>query len=176
MIRKLNSILRLLFLLTAITAFYNCSSTRKLENRNNKHIYKKLGLEENKKDNLKLYKEAASWLGVPHREGGMDKNGVDCSGLVLNIYKTVYNKTLERTSRSQCQTNCKRIDKTKLQEGDLVFFNTRLKGNKVNHVGIYLKDNKFLHTSSSKGVMVSSLDENFFIKAWLCGGRVVNYK
>ena len=58
----------------------------------------------------------------------------------------------------------------------LVFFNTTLRGSRINHVGIYLKDHKFIHTSTSRGVMVSSLDEDFFQKAWVCGGRVKYYK
>jgi Cell wall-associated hydrolases (invasion-associated proteins) len=69
--------------------------------------------------------------------------------------------------------NCRKIGKGRLREGDLVFFST---GNKakayVNHVGIYLKTNKFLHASTSKGVIVSDLDEPYYMRAWACGGRV----
>jgi len=63
--------------------------------------------------------------------------------------------------------------RSRLQEGDLVFFNTN--GNKrktPSHVGIYLKDGRFIHTSTSKGVMVNNLNEPYYKRTWLTGGRV----
>jgi len=129
------------------------------------------------KDNFALYKEAALWLNVPHRDGGLSVNGIDCSGLAYIIYKNVYGKTIERNSATILQKNCVRRWKSQLREGDLVFFNTAGTSKfRVNHVGIYLKDNKFLHSSTSRGVIVSSLEEDFFRKAWICGGRVRHYK
>ena len=58
-----------------------------------------------------------------------------------------------------------------LQEGDLVFFTTPGSGKKCGHVGIYLKGDRFIHASTSRGVMVSSLNESFWDKHWLCGGQ-----
>lgn len=150
-----------------------CSTTRHIENIKSKEVYETLGLNKERKDNFALYKEAAAWLHVPHVEGGTSHNGIDCSFLVFTIYKTVYNKTLERNSAAILKKNCKRINRKKLKEGDLVFFNTSGKSKlHVNHVGIYLKDHKFLHASTSKGVIVSDLDEIFYQKAWICGGSV----
>ena len=161
----------LLFLLTA------CSSTRKIEKSFNENAYKALGLQQERKDNVELYKEAASWLRIPHRGGGLSRNGIDCSGLVYVIYKKVYAKTLERNSEQIMKKNCRKKRKGALREGDLVFFNSG-KGLKIrrniNHVGIYLKDHKFIHTSTSRGVMVSDLNEDYYRKAWVCGGRVKN--
>jgi cell wall-associated NlpC family hydrolase len=68
--------------------------------------------------------------------------------------------------------NCRKISRRKLKEGDLVFFNTSKSKSYVNHVGIYLKENKFLHASTLKGVNVSNLDEDYYRKTWICGGRV----
>ncbi|WP_286076278.1 C40 family peptidase, partial [Parabacteroides goldsteinii] len=60
-----------------------------------------------------------------------------------------------------------------LQEGDLVFFKTGGGKKKTpNHVGIYLKNGKFIHTSTSRGVMVSSLSEPYYTRSWITGGRV----
>ncbi|MFA6833490.1 MAG: NlpC/P60 family protein, partial [Bacteroidaceae bacterium] len=61
--------------------------------------------------------------------------------------------------------------KNRLREGDLVFFSTSRTRKQVNHVGIYLKNNLFIHTSSSKGVMVSNLNESYFKRNWISGGR-----
>jgi hypothetical protein len=153
--------------------FFSCSSTRHLENKQRKEVYNLLGLNNDRKDNFALYKEAASWLHVPHVDGGTSHNGADCSFLVYAVYKTVYHKTIERNSTAMLIKSCKKISRNMLKEGDLAFFNTSGKSKSyVNHVGIYLKDNKFLHSSTSKGVMVSDLDEAYFRKVWVCGGRV----
>jgi len=94
---------------------------------------------------------------------------------VYSVYKNVYNKTLERNSADMLHKNCKKVSKGKLKEGDLVFFNTSSKSrsdSNISHVGIYLKENKFLHASTSKGVNVSDLDDDYYRKTWVCGGRV----
>ena len=59
-----------------------------------------------------------------------------------------------------------------MREGDLVFFTSNRSGKKVAHVGIYLKDGKFIHASTSQGVIVSNLKERYYTQYWLCGGRV----
>ena len=152
---------------------FGCSSTRHLENKRNKEVYEALGLTKERADNIELYKEAASWLRTPHVDGGTSRKGTDCSFLVYSIYKTIYSKVLERNSSAMLKKNCERISLNKIQEGDLVFFNTGNKSNSsVNHVGIYLKNNMFIHSSTSKGVIVSSLVENYYRNHWICGGRV----
>ena len=96
---------------------------------------------------------------------------MDCSGLTCAIYKDVYNVQLSRRSADQLKKDCYRIRRSKLQEGDLVFFTTPGSGKKCGHVGIYLKGDRFIHASTSRGVMVSSLNESFWDKHWLCGGQ-----
>ena len=124
-------------------------------------------------DNIFLYNEGARWIGVPHRYGGQTKRGVDCSGLVSNIYREVYHKRLSRSSADMLRHDCRKVSRGKLREGDLVFFYTgKGKKRKPNHVGIYLKNGKFIHTSTSRGVMVSSLSEPYYLRSWMCGGRV----
>ncbi|MTK06062.1 MAG: NlpC/P60 family protein [Hungatella sp.] len=153
--------------------FMSCSSSKHIEKRRSNETYAALGLYRDRNDNVALYTAAASWLHVPHVDGGMSHSGVDCSFLVYTIYKTVYGKTIERNSLAMLLKNCERINRDKLKEGDLAFFNTSGKSKAyVNHVGIYLKNNKFLHTSTSKGVVVSDLDEEYYRRTWVCGGRV----
>ncbi|MBB3186621.1 C40 family peptidase [Microbacter margulisiae] len=166
--------LRDLLLWCLVLAFFGCGTSRHLEKKQDKKaVYEALGLNKGRKDNFALYKEAAGWLHVPHVDGGTSRKGTDCSFLVYTIYKTVYGKILERNSEEMLRYNCKRIRKKKLKEGDLVFFDTTGKPESyVNHVGIYLKENKFLHASTSKGVVVSNLSDNYYLKTWVCGGRV----
>lgn len=124
-------------------------------------------------DNIYLYNEGAKWLGVPHRYGGTTRRGVDCSGFVMHIYKEIYGKHLTRSSADMLNINCKKVKKGKLQEGDLVFFYTgKGRRKRADHVGIYLKNGKFIHASASKGVMVSSLSETYYTRHWMTGGRV----
>lgn len=124
-------------------------------------------------DNIFLYNEGARWMGVPHRLGGQTKKGIDCSGFVAIVYREVYRKRLSRSSAEILKKDCKKISRSKLKEGDLVFFYTgRGRKRKPNHVGIFLKNGKFIHTSTSKGVMVSNLSEPYYMRTWMCGGRV----
>lgn len=131
------------------------------------------GVKITENDNIFLYNEGAHWLGVPHRLGGMSKQGVDCSGLTMQIYKAVYRKKISRSAAEMLKKDCKRIGRGQLHEGDLVFFRTGGgKRNTPNHVGVYLKNGRFIHTSASKGVVVSNLNEPYYMRTWICGGRV----
>ncbi len=116
-----------------------------------------------------LEQEIEKWLGTPYRYGGTSGTGVDCSGLVGNIYRTVYNKNLPRTSADMYRQS-KKVGRSGLQKGDLVFF--KIRNSRVNHVGIYLGNDQFVHASSSRGVMISSLDEAYFQRYFVGGGRI----
>lgn len=132
----------------------------------------KLGVSSSGVKNSALYIESASWIGTKYKYGGMSRNGVDCSGLTCLIYKTVYGKSLSRSSAGILSDNCKTIKKSNLREGDLVFFRTDGKKSKTpNHVGIYLKENKFIHASTSKGVIVSSLEQDYYVRNFIAAGR-----
>lgn len=171
-LQKINPFV-IVFYCGLIILLFSCSTTRNIEKKQIKEVYDKLGLNIDRNDNFALYKEAASWLHVPHVDGGTSRSGTDCSFLVYSIYKTVYNKTIERNSTAMLNKSCRKIGRNVLKEGDLVFFNTSSKSRSyVSHVGIYLKDNKFLHSSTSKGVNVSDLNEEYYRKVWVCGGRV----
>ena len=162
-----------LFLLT-ITLFFFCSCRTATPRFNYKELAKasiRLGIDIDLKDNHKLYTEAAKWIGVPYRTGGQSKRGTDCSGLVCQLYRNVYHIQLPRTTQEQ-RNKSKKIAKRNLQEGDLVFFSSPRSRKKVTHVGIYLKDGKFVHASTSQGVIVSRLNENYYTQYWLTGGRI----
>lgn len=109
------------------------------------------------------------WYGVRYRSGGNTHSGVDCSGFTVAVYAAAYGLTIPRVSRDQYKT-CRKISTTDLQEGDLVFFNTNGRG--VSHVGVYLGNNKFMHASVSRGVMVSDLFESYYMKRFVGAGRI----
>ena len=131
----------------------------------------RLGIDIDMEDNHALYVESSQWLGVPYRSGGTTQRGVDCSGLTSAIYNKVYRKQLERNSDDQRKKDCKKVQKGKLREGDLVFFHNGRKKKRASHVGIYLKDCKFIHASTRQGVTISTLDDAYWKQHWLCGGR-----
>jgi lipoprotein Spr len=134
--------------------------------------WKKLDIKLGRHDNKRLYNEIKSWLGTPYSGGGHTKQvGTDCSGFVMELYLTVYNISLERRGGLQFYNNCEPIDKSALREGDLVFFNNG-DGGKISHVGIYLKDNKFAHASSSRGVVIDDLTAKYYVKHFFAAGRV----
>ena len=139
-----------------------------------KELARLYGVRITENDNIFLYNEGARWLGVPHKLGGGTKRGVDCSGFVAIVYREVYGKQLSRSSADMLKHDCRKVPRDKLKEGDLVFFKTTRGGKKSvpSHVGIYLKNGRFIHTSTSGGVMVSSLSEPYYTRTWLTGGRV----
>jgi len=110
-----------------------------------------------------------SWYGTPYKMGGVDKTGVDCSAFVQSLMLTMYGVNVPRTSQEQYD-QCKRISKNKMVEGDLVFFRTQKKKG-VSHVGVYLRNNKFVHASTSSGVMISDLGEEYYSKRFVGSGR-----
>lgn len=119
--------------------------------------------------NLALYASLNHWLGTRYCMGGTTKRCIDCSAFTMSVYGAAYNTTIARTAREQYRTT-QRISRTELKEGDLVFFNTR---GGISHVGIYLQNNKFIHATTSKGVMVSDLYDNYWVRRFIACGRVV---
>jgi lipoprotein Spr len=108
------------------------------------------------------------WYGTRYRMGGTTKKGIDCSAFVQTIYMSAFAVALPRTAREQYKTS-RIISATQLKEGDLVFFNTT---GGVSHVGIYLQNNKFVHASSSNGVVISDLFDPYYLKRYLGAGRI----
>lgn len=121
-----------------------------------------------------LLSAAHEWLGVPYRYGGNDRKGVDCSGLVLQVYKDALGIKLPRNSREQ-HDYCTAIAKGSLIPGDLIFFATGKDKKRVSHVGIFIGDNLMIHASSSKGVILSNINSQYYSRTYAGSGIVDQY-
>lgn len=120
----------------------------------------------------RLVDEAMTWRGTPYRYGGSEKGrGCDCSGLVVSVYDKVAGIKLPRNSKQQSEF-CKKINKNAVRPGDLVFFATGKDPKKVSHVGIMIDDNRFIHASGSKGVIVSEMSTPYYSRTFLMYGKV----
>lgn len=115
-----------------------------------------------------LYSQYNEWKNVRYRAGGLSKSGVDCSGFVYLTFDSEFDIRLPRSSREQVNIG-REVSQRDLVPGDLVFFRT---GKVQRHVGIYLEDRKFLHSSTEKGVMISSLDDRYWSRAYWKSMRV----
>ena len=142
--------MRYSLIMISIIFFIGCSTKGNQHllhiNKSNSPIVKSL---------LAHYQE---WRGTRYRLGGMSKSGVDCSAFVYIAFLERFNLELPRTTINQIRAG-RRVSKIELQAGDLLFFKTKPS---VRHVGIYLGNNKFMHASSSRGVMISSLQNNYW--------------
>ena len=122
-------------------------------------------------DHTALFLEINSWLGTPYGYGRNEKKrGTDCSGLTMEIFNSVYGIKLNRSSEGQV-SNTVEISKEQLEIGDLVFFVTR--GSRISHVGIYIGNNKFVHSSTQRGVVINDLDERYYKENYVRSGRVL---
>jgi len=117
---------------------------------------------------IKLYAQHKQWKNTPYKLGGLSKKGIDCSGFVHITYKERFGIVLPRTTTRQAQVGTN-ITPQQLQAGDLVFFKT---GFKVRHVGIYIENGKFLHASTSKGVMISNINNRYWKKVYWKAMRI----
>ncbi|MGI9190844.1 MAG: C40 family peptidase [Chitinophagaceae bacterium] len=123
--------------------------------------------------NVMLYKFIEEWYGTRYRMGGTTKSGVDCSAFVQHLYQYVFQQPLLRTAGMQFESSTQIIkNMSDLREGDLVFF--KINSSRITHVGVYLRNNFFVHSSSSKGVSIASLQSNYWQKYFVGGGRVEN--
>ncbi len=117
-----------------------------------------------------LLKRALALLGTPYRWGGSSTDGFDCSGLVGYVFQSALGIELPRVSR-QMATSGEKVDRNALSAGDLVFFSRR--GKRVDHVGIYLGNGRFVHAPrTGKDVMVSSLIEGYWSHKFMQARRV----
>ncbi len=129
-----------------------------------------IGTDEIRIVNPYLLSEIDNWYGTEYKFGGNSKNGIDCSGLVKKIYQDVYKIALSGSSSDIFKT-CKSIKFNDLKEGDLVFFKRK---KRISHVGIYLTNNKFVHSSTSYGVIISDLRDGYWQKSLSKVGRILN--
>lgn len=118
--------------------------------------------------NLTLFAEIDKWQGTRYRYGGATEKGIDCSAYTGTLVHHVFGLVLPRTAREQF-ANCIKLDKEEMLQGDLVFFNTR---GGISHVGMYLGNGYFTHASTSIGVTISNLSEDYWSRKFIGGGRL----
>ena len=118
-----------------------------------------------------LTTEAYKYIGIKYKYGGTTTKGFDCSGYVQYVFKKLGLK-LSRTTSTQYREGTA-VAKKNLQPGDLVFFNTTGRG--VSHVGIYLGNNKFIHSGVSRGIQVVGLNDSYWGKRYIGARRVATF-
>lgn len=116
---------------------------------------------------------AHKWLGTSYKYGGETRRGVDCSALVMNVYREALGLKIPRTTASQRQYAIN-ISRNELQPGDLIFFSSNKNRNGISHVGLFIGNDRFIHASSSRGVVVSRLSEKYFMNHYHSAGRVAD--
>jgi len=120
----------------------------------------------------KIINTAQQYLGVPHCMGGMTMKCMDCSGLLVTVF-AIHGIKLPHNSEEQARYGRIITGLEKLKKGDMVFFIRSYRTNQfITHSGIYLGDGTFIHTSSSNGVTVTSLNDPWWNERFLFGTRV----
>lgn len=165
---------KLLLLFLGALLMISCGSSKKIASsqspKGNNNTNKEVTVAD------KIVWTAVSYKGVPYKFGGMTKRGMDCSGLIHTSFKQ-RNVDLPRTSR-EMYTKGYDIPLKKVKRGDLLFFKTARKRGKVNHVGLVTSvkngDIHFIHSTSSRGVIVTSLWQKYWRKAFIKAKRVLN--
>lgn len=125
--------------------------------------------------NLMLYRFIDEWLYTRYLWGGTTKNGIDCSAFMQRLYADVFRLRIPRTSIQQFYTDNVEPFRHQeaLSEGDLVFFKTLPGMAKVTHVGMYLGNNMFVNSSSSRGVSIASLRDRYWAQRYVGAGRLI---
>ncbi|WP_272679884.1 bifunctional murein DD-endopeptidase/murein LD-carboxypeptidase [Providencia sp. PROV032] len=118
----------------------------------------------------KIMDQYANWKGVAYRLGGTTKKGVDCSSFVQRTFFEQFGVELPRTTSEQ-ESSGKSVKRNNLKVGDIVLFKT---GRTMKHVGIYIGDEKFVHASTSSGVIVSEMTNSYWSKRYYASRRIIN--
>lgn len=150
---------------------YTVTDTRKKDKDKNDRKKHKTGAAASHQLADALLAEARSWIGTPYRYGGTTKNGADCSGFIMEVYRKVAGIKIPRSSRQQ-QNYCEAIDKEDLTVGDLIFFSSNASNGKIAHVGMYIGDGQMIHASSSRGVIKTDISQNYYVRHYRASGRI----
>lgn len=134
-------------------------------------LQQKLGLSAKQIRDSKLYAFISDWYGTPYKYGGCLKTGVDCSCFTSMLCETVYKVRMPR-SAGEMYSACEKISLEQAREGDLFFF--KIASNSISHVGVFLKNKLFVHSSTSRGVIINSVEEAYYKKYFFCAGRIRN--
>ncbi len=154
-----------ILIITGCTSHNPYTPTKSLSAYKTNNTYKNINISD------ALLSHYRQWQGVSYKYGGENRNGIDCSFFVYDAYRKTLNKHIPRTTLYQSKSG-QSIQKRNLTTGDLVFFITSKKGSR--HVGIYLKDGDFMHVSTSRGVMISSLSNPYWKSHYWKSRRILN--
>ncbi|HEY0055535.1 MAG TPA: NlpC/P60 family protein [Pedobacter sp.] len=167
---KKNLLSFLIVLLSVTTQAQNKKAPEDPDNLAKDYFSQIMGVAVSATSNVKLYQFVYDWLGTPYRLGGTTERGIDCSAFAYQLYDKVFNTVIGNNSRN-IFSMVNPLNKEELKEGDLVFF--KINSRAISHVGVYLGDNKFAHASSSRGVMISNLNEPYWKRYYYKGGRLL---
>lgn len=142
-----------------------CSSSKKVVSKSVKRTTKA----------DRIVSNALKYKGVKYKFGGATRKGMDCSGVIYTAFGKE-NLQLPRTSKNMAKRG-RKISLSKAQKGDLLFFKTSKSKKEINHVGLIISSQKgqirFIHSTSSKGVIVSSLSQKYWKKAFVKARKVL---
>ncbi len=123
---------------------------------------------------IQMINNAMTFIGVPYHGGGTTPAGMDCSGMVTAVF-SLFDKKLPRSSWEMAKVGAK-VDLKDVRKGDLVFFRTSRR-NGISHVGMVVEVNgdevKFIHSSTSEGVIISSTKEPYYQRTFVQANRVL---
>lgn len=163
----------LLPILVLLLIASSCKSTKNATQVNTRKSSKTEVKKPVSKEASSIIDYAKTYKGVKYKYGGTSKKGIDCSGLIFNSFKK-HDIAMPRTTKDLSVTG-DWVDLKQVQEGDLVFFATKKNSRKVNHVGIVTDTNNdevsFIHSSTSRGVMISKLSERYWYFAFVQARR-----
>jgi probable lipoprotein NlpC len=160
---KLNENLLLVWFCVFTLLLFSCASSKRLSAK--------------EAQIQKVISTARSFTGTPYKYGGTTRAGMDCSGLLINSFKSV-DLTLPRSSEDQSKIGT--VVKMKdLEPGDLVFFATGKKRKQITHVGLVTENNgkgnvKFIHASSSLGVVETNIFAEYYQKRFRGARRIID--
>ncbi len=152
--------MRFTLFLLLLVLFSGCSTRSANSSSPSQHV--------NHNDLDKLYPYHNRWHQTPYKLGGYGSQGIDCSAFVQRTYYDLFKMKIPRTTKSLANYG-KKVSRTTIKTSDLVFFKT---GYNTRHVGIYLHNGDFMHASSSKGVIISSINDPYWKKRYWMTRRV----
>ncbi|MEE9429401.1 MAG: C40 family peptidase [Melioribacteraceae bacterium] len=184
-----SSTFKLFLFLSLISFLISCSSTTYIEGNKSSHgtsddidldylnesssnvVEQFLDVVESNSKKKKFLYKLAEYINTPYQYGGETKSGMDCSGFTQTVYKKSLNVDLPRTAREQFKVGEKIGSKSDLKFGDLVYFDTSSL-HFPGHVGIFLDKDLFAHASSSRGVIISSLNNTYYANKYIGATRI----